>query len=62
MPERVQKLIEEIASAYDNPAQIVAYYYQNKAQLTQIESLVLEELAVEKLLETAQVEEKSAKL
>lgn len=60
-PERVQKLVEEVASAYDNPAQIAAYYYQNKAQLAQIESLVLEELAVEKLLETAQVEEKSAK-
>ena len=59
-PERVQSVVQEVASAYDNPAQVVTYYYQNKAQLAQIESLVLEDEAVEKLLENAQVEQKTA--
>lgn len=58
-PNRMRSVIEEVASAYDNPEQIVSYYYQNKAYLSQVEALVLEEQAVEELLENAQVEEKT---
>lgn len=56
---RVRAVLEEIASAYDNPEQVVNYYLQNKAAMAQIESMVMEEQAVEKLLETANVEEKN---
>jgi trigger factor len=55
---RVRAIIAEIASSYDNPEQIINYYFQNKSSLAQIETLVLEEQAIEKLLEAAQVEEK----
>lgn len=58
-PNRVRKVIEEVVSAYDNPEQIKMHYYQNKNYLSQVEALVLEEQAVEKLLENAQVEEKT---
>lgn len=55
---RVRSLVEEIASSYDDSAQVINYYYQNKSVLAQIESLVLEELAIEKLLESAAISEK----
>ncbi len=56
--DRVRTVIEEMAASYDHPEQVIAYYYQHKAQLAQVESLVLEEQAVAKLLEQVQVEEK----
>lgn len=56
---RVRALIEDIASSYDDSVQVINYYYQNKSLLNQIESLVLEEQAIEKLLEKATVNEKT---
>lgn len=56
---RTKNILEELAASYDNPEQIVNYYLQNKQALAQIESLVLEEQAVEKLMAGAEVEEKS---
>lgn len=58
-PDRVRSIIDEMSANYDHPEQVIAYYYQNQEHLAQIESLVLEEQAVAKLLEQVQVEEKS---
>lgn len=58
-PARVKATVEELASTYQNPEQVVGWYYSNKQQLAGVESLVLEDLAVEKILESAKVADKS---
>jgi trigger factor len=55
---RVRAMVEEISSTYKNPEQVVNWYYSNKQQLAGVESLVLEDMAVEKILESAKVAEK----
>ncbi len=55
--ERVREAIEEIASTYQNPQEVIDYYYSNHQQLAAIESKVLEDQAVEKLLKSANVTE-----
>ena len=56
---RVRKMIEEIADAYEKPAEMIKNYYDNKQQLTNIEALVLEDQVVEKILAAAKITEKS---
>jgi trigger factor len=50
--------VEEIAQVYHNPEQVVQWYYQNPEMLSEVESLVLEEAAINFLLEKAKVVEK----
>ncbi|MFD0966483.1 trigger factor [Seminibacterium arietis] len=58
--ERVKVMIQEIASAYEQPAEVVEYYSKNKELMTNVRNVVLEEQAVEAVLSKAQVTEKSA--
>lgn len=57
---RVDAMIEEIASAYETPKEVVEHYKSNKDLLNNIRNVVLEEQAVEKVLEQAQVSDKKA--
>jgi trigger factor len=54
-PAKVKETIDELASTYEDPEEVVNYYYGNQQQLQQIESMVLEDSVVEKLLEQIQV-------
>ena len=56
--ERVRVEIESMAGAYDSPQEVINYYYKNERLLSDIQSMVLEDMAVEKLLENAKVSEK----
>jgi len=53
--EKVEQLIEEVASAYQEPEQVREYYQTNQQQRAQVEALALEEQVVEKVLAAAQV-------
>ena len=55
---RVRKMIEEIADAYEKPADVIKNYYGDKKQLANIEALVLEDQVIEKILVDATVSEK----
>lgn len=44
--QQVQELIEEMASAYERPEEVVQWYTQNPAQRQQVENLALEEAVV----------------
>lgn len=55
--ERVQAFLEDMAQAYQEPQQVIDFYLKNKEQLAQVQSAVLEEQVVDKLLETAKVTE-----
>ncbi|ACS86653.1 trigger factor [Musicola paradisiaca] len=56
---RVNTLIDEIASAYEDPQEVVSYYQQNKEMLNNIRNVALEEQAIETLLSKAKVVEKA---
>jgi len=47
-----------MASTYQDPDEVINYYYSNQEQLASVESKVLEDQMVEKLLENAHIVEK----
>ena len=59
-PAKVKELIEDIASTYQDPQEVINWYYSENEQLAQIESRVLEDQVVEKILETAVIKEKTS--
>lgn len=58
--DRVKKMIEDIASAYEQPQEVVEYYNSNKELMNNIRNVVLEEQAIDAVLAKAQVTEKAA--
>jgi len=54
----VRSRIEKLAQSYDDPKQVIDWYYADAARLSQFEGVVVEELLVEQLLEEATVVEK----
>ncbi|RTR38572.1 trigger factor [Shewanella canadensis] len=57
--DRVQSLIASMASAYEDPSEVVAYYNGNEEMLQNMRNVALEEQAVEALLKTAKLTEKA---
>ncbi|WP_193014914.1 trigger factor [Proteus sp. FME41] len=56
--DRVNTLIDEMASAYEDPSEVVEFYNKNEQLMNNIRNLALEEQAVEKILANAKVTEK----
>ncbi|MDF2179595.1 trigger factor [Aliiglaciecola sp. CAU 1673] len=54
---KVDALIETTASAYEDPAEVVAYYKGNKELMSQMQNVALEDQAVDWLLSNAKVKE-----
>ena len=46
-PERVRAMIRRMAAAYDDPEQVVNWYYGNQDQLSRVEQVALEEQVVD---------------
>lgn len=57
--DRVQSLIASMASAYEDPSEVVSYYNGNEELMQNMRNVALEEQAVEALLESAKVTEKA---
>ena len=57
--ERVKEHIESMASAYDEPEQMVNWFYSNQEQLQQVESSVLEDQVAEFVMDKAKVKTKT---
>ena len=55
--DKVRETIEEMASTYQDPEEVINYYYSNQEQLSSVESKVLEDQVVEKLLGNANITE-----
>lgn len=53
--DRVRAYIDETAASYDKPEEVVNYYYQNQQMLSGIESVVLEDMVIEQIVEQAKV-------
>ena len=56
--ERVKGLIEEMASAYEDPKEVIEFYSKNKELMDNMRNVALEEQAVEAVLAKAKVTEK----
>ena len=54
-PDRVRDRVAEMGSSYSDPDQFVRWYYEDKSRLAQIEAAIVEEQAIEALLEEAKV-------
>ena len=57
--DRVKGLIEEMASAYEDPKEVVEFYSKNKELMDNMRNVALEEQAVEAVLAKAKVSEKA---
>ena len=57
--ERVKEKMEEMASSYEDPKQLIEFFNKDEQQQNQIRSMVLEEQVVDLLLARAVVEEKT---
>ncbi|MCB1674300.1 MAG: trigger factor, partial [Pseudomonadales bacterium] len=57
--ERVRALVDEVAQSYEEPEQVVQWYYSNKEQMAQVQSAVLEDQVVDLILAAAQISDKA---
>lgn len=53
--DRVRKTIEDFASSYEQPEDVVKYYYGNQEQLAAVQNVVLEDQVVDWVLEQTEV-------
>ncbi|ENY71726.1 trigger factor [Aeromonas diversa] len=56
---RVESIIESMATAYEDPKEVVEYYKQNEQALNGVRNLAIEDQAIDLILSKAQVTEKA---
>ena len=56
-PEQVRKVIEEHAESYEQPDQLVRWYYSDRSRLAEVEALVMEDNVVEWAMGKMKVED-----
>ncbi|MFT7223866.1 MAG: trigger factor [Cellvibrionaceae bacterium] len=57
--DRIKEYVNETASSYKDPESVVNYYYQNEKMLSGIESVVLEDKAIEFVIDCAKINEET---
>jgi trigger factor len=57
-PEQVKAQVEEFAKSYEDPQEVIKYYFSDRRRLSEVEALVLEENVVNYVLGKAKVAEK----
>lgn len=56
-PDQIRKRIEEFAASYENPAEVIRYYFSDRERLAEVEAMVVEQNVVDWALSTADVAE-----
>ncbi|WP_261816886.1 trigger factor [Vibrio gallicus] len=56
--EKVKALIAEMATAYEDPTEVIAYYESNEEMMNNMRNVALEEQAIDAIIAKAQVTEK----
>lgn len=59
MPDQVRSLVDDFAQTYEQPSEVVRYFYSEPQRLAEFEGLALESNVVKWVLERAKVEEKA---
>lgn len=57
-PEQIRALVEDFAKSYEDPKEVIDWYYSQPQRLAQAEALVIEENSVEWVLANAKTEDK----
>lgn len=58
-PDALRRAVENIASTYQDPEEVVNWYYGNQEELSSVESRVLEDSLVARLLESATLSDRA---
>jgi trigger factor len=58
-PEQVKAQVDDFAQSYEDPQQVMKYYYSDRRRLSEVEALVLEENVVNYVLSQAKVTSQS---
>jgi len=58
-PDQLRKRIEEFAQSYENPAEVIRWYFSDRERLAEVEALVVEQNVVDWVLEKAKVTDKA---
>lgn len=56
--DRVRATIDDLSLSYEDPQEVVNWYYSNREQLTQVQNMVIEDQVVDLILDTAKVSER----
>ena len=54
-PEQVRAVIEDMAKSYEQPSEVINWYYADKERLQDVEQMVLEEQAIEWVINQAKI-------
>jgi trigger factor len=57
---RVRSTIEELAQSYENPTEVVEWYYADKKRLNDVRQMVLEDQSVEWIVSQIKIVEQNA--
>jgi trigger factor len=58
-PDKVRAAVDALAASYEDPAEVVKWYYARRERLMNVEALVLEDQVTEWLTQRAEVREKT---
>jgi trigger factor len=58
-PEQIKAHVEELASSYEKPADVVRWYYGDNQRMAEVEAMVIESNVTEFVLSQAQVTDKA---
>jgi len=58
-PDQVKAQVEDFAQSYEDPQQVLKYYFSDRSRLAEVEALVLEENVVNYVLGKSKVTEKA---
>jgi trigger factor len=57
-PDQLRRQIEEFAQSYENPAEVMRWYFSDRQRLAEVEALVVEQNVVDWVLSKAKVSER----
>lgn len=57
-PDQMRKQIEEFAKTYENPGEVIRWYYSDRERLAEVEAMVVEQNVVDWLLSKGKVEDR----
>ncbi|MDE2119834.1 MAG: trigger factor, partial [Betaproteobacteria bacterium] len=58
-PEQIRAHVENLASSYEDPQEVVRWYYGDQQRLSQVESIVIENNVADYVFEKARVTDKA---
>ena len=61
-PEQVKALVQDYAQSFDHPEDVIRWHYADPSRLQPVENLVLEDNAVDWVMKTAKVTDRTIKL